>query len=117
MNPQRYGPYLIERKLGAGGMGDVFAAMHEETREQAAIKVLSAHLARQPGFRSRFEVEIETLRRLDHAAIVRIVGFGEQEGTLYYAMELVDGRSLETLVDHHQHLPWRQVVDIALQLC
>jgi len=117
MTPERFGPYVIQRKLGSGGMGDVFAAEHEQTREPAAIKVLSAQLARQSGFRGRFEVEIETLRRLDHESIVRIFGFGEQDGTLYYAMELVDGHSLESLIHAQQKLPWRQVLAIANQLC
>lgn len=117
MNPSQLGPYIIERKLGAGGMGDVFAATHEETRQTAAIKVLPTHLGQQAGFRARFEVEIETLRRLDHPNIVSILGFGEQEGTLFYAMELVDGHSLEESAQQGKRLPWRQVVDIALQLC
>ena len=117
MNASQLGPYIIKHKLGAGGMGDVFASEHQDTKEPAAIKVLPSHLCKQLGFRTRFEVEIETLRRLDHPNIVRIIGFGEQEGTLFYAMELVEGKSLEDAAQQGKRLPWRQVVDIAQQLC
>lgn len=117
MNPTQLGPYIIGRKLGAGGMGDVFASIHKDTKAPAAIKVLPSHLGQQLGFRARFEVEVETLRRLDHPNIVSILGFGEQEGTLFYAMELVEGKSLDDAAQQGKRLPWRQVVEIALQLC
>ena len=95
MEIERLGPYEIVGTLGRGGMGAVYKAVHQETREVAAVKLLSADLAGEEGFRGRFEAEIETLRKLHHPNIVRLFGFGEQEGLLFYAMELVDGNSLE----------------------
>ena len=88
---EQLGPYRIGRQLGRGGMGTVFAAVQIESGMAAAVKVLSAALAQEEGFRARFESEIETLRMLRHPNIVRLFGFGEHEGHLFYAMELVDG--------------------------
>lgn len=95
MSIQKLGPYRIERLLGQGGMGSVYAATNEKTGQPAAVKVLSTMLAAKSGFRARFESEIETLRRVKHANIVQLLGYGEQDGHLFYAMELIDGRSLQ----------------------
>ena len=76
-------------------MGAVYKGVNIETDELAAIKLLPASLAQETDFRQRFEAEIETLRKLYHPNIVQLFGFGEQDGVLFYAMELVDGKSLE----------------------
>src|SRR6478736_2142388 len=89
---ERLGPYKLARMLGRGGMGAVYAAVNETTGEKAAIKLLSAHLADDDAFRQRFAQEVETLKRLLHPHIVQLYGYGEEDGHLYYAMELVEGR-------------------------
>ena len=111
------GPYQIVGKLGRGGMGTVYEAVHRETGEPAAVKLLSAALAREEGFRSRFEAEIETLRKLRHPNIVRLFGFGEQEGELFYAMELVNGNSLEEELRGGRAFDWREVTRIGIETC
>ena len=90
MDVTRLGPYRIVGTLGQGGMGAVYEAVNEQTDERAAVKILSASMSKHEGFRQRFEAEIETLRKLRHPNIVRLFGFGEQEGLLFYAMELVE---------------------------
>ncbi len=117
MNIERLGPYRLLRELGRGGMGKVFAAVHVETGEPAAIKLLSASYSAEEGFRSRFAGEIETLRKLNHPNIVRLFGFGQQDDMLYYAMELVDGRSLEQELRAGRVFSWREATDIALDVC
>ncbi|HEY1599970.1 MAG TPA: serine/threonine-protein kinase [Pirellulales bacterium] len=117
MQIEQLGPYRIGRKLGRGGMGTVFEATLIETGELAAIKLLSATLAHDDGFRDRFKAEIETLRKLRHPNIVRLFGFGEQEEYLYYSMELVDGRSLEDELQTGRRFAWREVTDFAVQTC
>lgn len=117
MNIQRLGPYRLLRELGRGGMGRVFAAVHVETGEPAAIKLLSAGYSAEEGFRTRFAGEIETLRKLNHPNIVRLFGFGQQDDLLYYAMELVDGRSLEQELRSGRIFDWSEVIDIALDVC
>ncbi len=117
MEIERLGPYQIVGTLGRGGMGAVYKAVHCETREAAAVKLLSADLAGEEGFRSRFEAEIETLRKLHHPNIVRLFGFGEQEGLLFYAMELVDGNSLEEELRRGRRFDWREVTRIGIETC
>jgi serine/threonine-protein kinase len=115
--PEQLGPYRILRTLGRGGMGMVFEAVNTETGEPAAVKVLAAALAGEPDFRQRFEAEIETLRKLRHENIVRLFGFGEQGGVLFYAMELVNGRSLEQELQSGRQFDWREVARIGIATC
>ncbi len=117
MEPEQLGPYLLGEPLGKGGMGTVYRAVHHETSEAVAIKVLSPRLAVANGFRDRFEAEIESLKSLRHAGIVRLLGHGEQDGTLFYAMELVEGASLEDELRNGRRFDWRETTQIALQVC
>ena len=117
MDIEWLGPYQIVGKLGRGGMGTVYEGVHRETGEPAAVKLLSAALAQEEGFRVRFEAEIETLRKLNHPNIVRLFGFGEQEGHLFYAMELVDGNSLEEELRRGRRFDWREVARIGIEIC
>lgn len=114
---EQLGPYRIGRKLGRGGMGTVFAGEEIESGTPAAVKVLASTLAHDEGFRARFESEIETLRMLRHPNIVRLFGFGEHEGHLFYAMELVDGTSLEDELQRGRRFEWREVTRIGIGLC
>lgn len=114
---ERLGPYQIGRKLGKGGMGTVYAGVNLENGEAAAVKVLSAVMAHEEGFRERFEAEIESLKKLHHPNIVRLFGYGEQDGYLFYGMELIDGRSLEEELQAGRAFNWREVTDMAIQVC
>lgn len=114
---EQLGPYRIGRKLGKGGMGTVYAGVNLETGDPAAVKVLSAIMAHEEGFRERFEAEIESLKKLHHPNIVRLFGYGEQDGYLFYGMELVDGRSLEEELQAGRTFDWREVTDLAIQVC
>jgi len=117
MQLEQLGPYRLGAKIGQGGMGSVYAAVDTETGEAAAIKVLSPTLAAEEGFRVRFEAEIESLKKLRHPNIVRLYGYGEQSGTLFYAMELVPGTSLEDELRAGRRFEWREVTGIAVKLC
>ena len=114
---RQLGPYQLTRRLGRGGMGIVHQGVNVDTGESAAVKVLSATLAEEEGFRQRFETEIETLRKLRHPNIVRLFGFGEEDGILFYAMELVEGQSLDQVLRSGRQLPWREVADIGIAVC
>ncbi len=116
MQLTRLGPYVIEKPLGKGGMGTVYAASDPQTGQQVAIKALSPHLAAAEGFRERFEAEIESLKTLRHDGIVRLFGYGEQDGVLFYSMELVDGISLEEELRAGRRFNWREVSNIAIQV-
>jgi len=114
---EQLGPYRIGRQLGKGGMGTVYAAVDTQSDTPAAVKVLAPQLAIQAGFRERFEAEIESLKKLHHSNIVQLFGYGQQEEVLFYAMELVEGISLEDELAHGRRFDWREVCQIGIQLC
>jgi len=111
------GPYRIMGVLGHGGMGAVYRAVDRETDEPAAVKILSASMSKHVDFRHRFEAEIETLKKLRHPNIVRLFGFGEQDGLMFYAMELVDGSSLEQELERGRLFTWRETAEIGVETC
>ena len=111
---EKLGPYKLEKILGRGGMGAVYVGLHEETGERAAVKVLSGHLADDESFRERFKIEVETLKRLAHPNIVQLTGYGEDDGHLFYVMELIKGRSLHEEVAAGRRFTWREVTRIGI---
>jgi serine/threonine protein kinase len=113
---EKLGPFKLEKLLGRGGMGAVYIGVNEATGQRAAIKLLSGHLAEDANFRERFKLEIETLKRLLHPNIVQLHGYGEEDGHLYYVMELVEGRSLEEELRAGRRFPWRDVVRIGIAI-
>lgn len=115
--PERIGPYLVDKVLGAGGMGTVYLARHEESGDQVAVKVLSAALAREPGFLARFNREIEALQKLEGPHIVRLFEHGAADETYYYVMEYVEGETLAQRLHRDKRIPWRETIDIAVQIC
>ncbi|MFN9719859.1 MAG: serine/threonine protein kinase [Planctomycetota bacterium] len=117
MHPERIGPYKIYRKIGAGGMGNVYFGVHEATVQQAAIKVLPASMAREEGFVQRFHREIDALRQLSNRHIVQFYQDGTtDDGTFYYAMEFVDGVTLTEEITDRKRLPWKEVIELSLQI-
>ncbi len=115
MQVEQLGPYRIVRRLGRGGMGTVYHGVNLETDEPAAVKLLATGLAHDEGFRDRFAAEIETLKKLSHPNIVRLFGFGRQGELLYYAMELVEGSSLEEELRRGRRFNWREVSQVGIQ--
>ena len=106
------GKYVIEKKIGQGGMGIVYRCFDPELKRQAAVKVLPQQYASDPAFLQRFKREVMTLQRLDHPAIVRIFDQGETDGSYYYAMEYIEGMSLDGLLDERQKLPPLEAIAI-----
>ena len=135
--PPRVGPYLLERKLGSGGMGTVYLGTHADTGEHAAVKVLPAALAREPGFRERFAREVETVRRLRNPHIAGHLASGtvDAEGNLrpepapgdageptddavaFLALQYIEGETLLVRLRRERRLPWRAAVDLGVQTC
>ena len=93
------------RKLGSGGMADVYLAEDEELGRRVAIKILNDKYAPDDQFVERFRREAKNAAGLSHPNIVSIYDRGEAEGTYYIAMEYLDGRSLKELVVARGPLP------------
>ena len=92
------GRYRVVRKLGSGGMADVYLAEDEELGRRVAIKILNDRHANDDQFVERFRREAKNAAGLSHPNIVSIYDRGEAEGTYYIAMEFLDGRSLKELL-------------------
>lgn len=97
-------------------MGSVYAGVNEETGERAAIKVLAAHLIDDANFVERFKIEVETLKKLLHPNIVQLYAYGEEDGNLFYVMELVEGRSLQDELQAGRRFTWREVARMGIDI-
>jgi serine/threonine-protein kinase len=113
---RQLGQYTLEQKIGSGSMGEIYRARHAMLRRPTAIKLMTdggSELALR-----RFEKEVQLTARLTHPNTICIYDYGRTpEGRFYYAMELLDGMTLEQLVLHDGPQPAGRVIHIMLQIC
>ena len=107
--------YRLLSKLGEGGMGAVFKAVHTKLDRTVALKVLPAERMRNEQSVIRFEREMKAVGKLDHPAIVRATDAGEIDGTWFLAMELIDGFNLAKLSDLCAPLPVADACELIRQ--
>ncbi len=93
------GRYRLLRRIGSGGMADVWLAEDPHLQRQVALKVLHSRFAQDREFVDRFRREAEAAAGLQHPNIVSVFDRGDVEGTYYIAMQLLEGRSLKELID------------------
>jgi serine/threonine protein kinase len=110
---QQLGPYLIQRRLGQGGMGIVFRALHDGDGRTVALKVLRDELAADDGFRQRLAHEARAAAEVDHPNLAPVLEAGEADGRLYLAVRYVDGRSLAERLAAGGPLPVGELVPLA----
>ena len=110
------GRYRILRKLGTGGMANVYLAEDEVLGRRVAIKILNDRHAGDDQFVERFRREAKNAAGLSHPNIVSIYDRGEAEGTYYIAMEYLDGRSLKELIVGRGPAPVNVAIDYARQI-
>ena len=95
---ERIGPYLIDSRLGVGGMGVVYAAHDEALDRPVALKVISPQLADDEEFRARFVREARAMASLDSPHVVQVYAHGETDGQLWIATQLVPDGDLGTML-------------------
>ena len=108
------GAYEVGLRLGAGGMGEVYAARDPLLGRDVAIKVLSSDVASDPERLARFHREAQTLAQLNHPHIAHLYGFERADGLEALVMELVEGPTLQELLEARR-LPVDEALDIARQ--
>jgi serine/threonine-protein kinase len=110
------GRYQIVRRLGAGGMANVYLAEDQELGRRVAIKILNDRHANDDQFVERFRREAKSAASLSHPNIVSIYDRGEAEGTYYIAMEHLDGRNLKELIVARGPAPVRIAIEYTRQI-
>jgi len=111
------GRYRLDRMLGRGGMGCVYLAEHIALNEPLVIKLIDPVFALDPLARARFRLEAKALMRLRHPGVVTLHDFGEHEGGLFIAMELLEGQTLfHAALGTHETMPIPRVLEILRQL-
>jgi eukaryotic-like serine/threonine-protein kinase len=114
---QTFGPFVIEKPLGSGAMGAVYRARYTKNGMKMALKIIGLGLVGNETSLARFEREASILKQLNHPNIVRFYGAGRSQGTPYYAMELIDGESLDREMARRGRMTWEEIVQLGSQLC
>jgi serine/threonine protein kinase len=110
-----FGEYLVQEKLGQGGMGQVLKAQHRRMKRMVALKLMSSEALKNPDAVRRFEREVQAAARLIHPNIVTAFDANEHEGMHFFVMEFVDGIDLGALSKTHGPLPVKMALDYTLQ--
>jgi serine/threonine-protein kinase len=115
---RQLGQYRLRRRIGAGGMGEVYLAEHQLLKRPCALKSIRPDAATDPRALSRFEREVRLTAALSHPNTVEIYDYGRaQDGTYYYVMEYLRGLSLCELVARSGPVPPARVVYLLRQVC
>ncbi len=111
------GRYRLKRRIARGGMGEIWRAYHPALRHDVAVKILRlGEGAHESGAARRFEREVTATAELTHPNTVRVLDFGvTDDGLWFYAMELLEGETLERLVTREQGLPAARAVHLLRQ--
>ncbi|MCC7083626.1 MAG: protein kinase [Pirellulales bacterium] len=115
---KQLGQYRLKHLLGAGGMGEVYLAEHQLMKRPVAIKLIRPGKAADPHALARFEREVRATAKLSHWNTIEIFDFGHtDDGTFYYVMEYLPGKSLADLVEQHGPLLPSRVIALMTQTC
>ncbi len=114
---KQIGGYKLVRRIGEGGMGEVYLAEQLSMHRTVALKILHNKWADDEEFRKRFLLEARAVGKLSHHNLIQVYDVGKYQGLYYFSMEFIDGVSVDDLIRHDGPLAVDKAVDIALQLC
>jgi serine/threonine protein kinase len=110
--------YRILRELGRGAMGVVYEAHHVDLGRVVALKVLPRESCESPELETRFRREARASARLRHPNVVHLHDFGiSSDGRPYYAMELLEGETLERYLERERGMDWREAARVGIETC
>ncbi len=117
VNARQIGSYSLLKKLGEGGMGEVYLAEHRMLKRPCAVKLIRPEREQDPEAIARFESEVQAAAQLTHPNTIEIYDYGHTEnGSFYYAMEYLPGLSLQELVERYGRLPGARVIHLLRQV-
>lgn len=115
---RQLGQYQLKKRLGVGGMGEVYLAEHVRLRRPCALKIIRPERAGDPKELRRFEREVRATAALTHPNIVQVFDYGhDDDGTFYYAMEYLPGLNLEELIQSVGPLSPERAIHLLRQVC
>src|SRR5580692_512386 len=110
------GRYRVVRRLGTGGMAEVFLAEDLQLGRKVALKLLHRRFAEDPGFVERFRREAQAAAGLQHPNVVSVYDRGSYDDTYYIAMEYLSGRTLKQLIRDDATLHPIRAIDVTIQI-
>ncbi len=111
------GRYRVVKRVGEGGMGEVYLALHEAIEKKVAIKVLKAEYSRKADVAARFLQEARSSSRVKHPSVVDVFDFGQlEDGRFFLVLEFLEGHDLAAEVVRRGRLPVSRVVELMLQV-
>jgi len=108
--------YKIEEKIGQGGMGSVYRAIHPEINKTVAIKYLSPAFSKSDKFIARFKREAQAMAELKHKNIVKIENMGEYKGKYFLIMEYIPGQTVAEIIQRQGRMEWQEAIHISEQV-
>jgi serine/threonine-protein kinase len=109
--------YRLINKLGAGSMGVVYKAKHVQSGQDVALKILLKRFYDDPDYLERFYREAQASAQLQHPNLIRAIEAGKsKEGYHFFAMEFVDGESVQSILDREHTVPEKRAIEIAIQV-
>ncbi|WP_437186293.1 serine/threonine protein kinase [Planctomicrobium sp. SH668] len=113
---RKIGPFQLEKELGVGGMGIVYAATYEKNGMKCAVKVLAPDMSGNEAVNQRFIRETEILKKLQHPNIIKYFGAGSNRTQRFFAMEIIDGGSLDNVIRQEGRLTVERTMDFGMQI-
>ena len=114
----KFGQYQLRHRIGVGGLGEVYLAEHQLLKRPCALKLIRPDVGGGPLVLARFEREVQSAARLAHPNTIEIYDYGRtDDGTFYYVMEYLRGKSLADLVKDHGPLPPGRAIYLLRQIC
>ena len=114
---KQIGGYKLIRRIGEGGMGEVYLAEQLTMHRTVALKILHSKWADDEEFRKRFLLEARAVGKLSHQNLIQVFDVGKYQGLYYFSMEFIDGVTADDLIRHDGQIPVEKAVDICLQVC
>ncbi len=114
---KQIGGYKLMRRIGEGGMGEVYLAEQLTMHRTVALKILHGKWADDEEFRKRFLLEARAAGKLSHQNLIQVFDVGKYQGLYYFSMEYIDGVTVDDLIRHEGLLDIDKVIDLIMQVC
>jgi serine/threonine protein kinase len=114
---KQIGGYKLMRRIGEGGMGEVYLAEQLTMHRTVALKILHGKWADDEEFRKRFLLEARAAGKLSHQNLIQVFDVGKYQGLYYFSMEYIDGVTVDDLIRHEGLLDIDKVIDLTMQVC